>query len=119
MPVSRIVYEGKAVNEKILRALHKSLQGIIARELSTPANPLTDENVDLIFEEGHRLNKGKPLKILVNGNDFPGRTDNVQERSEKIARSVESLICPLAEERIDPGYVYVTLQAGGLGKFNF
>jgi hypothetical protein len=118
MPITRIIYKGKVDNENILDALENGLQKIIASELSTSDFLLSNESIILVFEKGHPRNKGKDLIILVDGNDFPERTENVQERSDKIAEKVRELLSPLNKFG-EPGFVYVTLQAGGLGTFKF
>lgn len=117
MPITKIIFD-KTVKYGVLKKLHDGLQEIIACELSTLGFPLKNESVDLIFEKGHRLNRGKPLKILIDGNDFPERTRNIQKRSEKIAKKVEKMLSQSKGDK-KAGFVYVTLQAGGLGKFKF
>lgn len=117
MPIVRIIYAGRAKNPELLGKLRVNLQEIIATALSTSDVRLDNESVELIFEEGHRLNRGKDLKILVDGNDFPERTENIQERCDKIVKRIGNLM-PLSGFG-DAGFVYITLQAGGLGKFKF
>ena len=118
MPIARIIFEGKANNENILIALHRNLQGIIANSLDTSEYPLKNEDIELIFEEGHHFNRGSDLRILVDGNDIPERIENLQERSDKIAKLIGNLLNS-SGKGIESGFVYITLQAGGLGKFKF
>jgi hypothetical protein len=119
MPITRVIYNGNVdVTPEVLIMLRDRLQEIIASELSTSEVRLNSDSVELVFEKGHPLNRGKDLKILIDGNDLPERTDNLQERGERIASKVEEMISVLnCSSRT--GFVYVTLQAGGLGKFNF
>lgn len=120
MPIVRVIYSGK-VEESVLLKLHHKLPGIVARELSTPDSALDDDSIELIFEAGHQFNRGKDLKILVNGNDLPKRVENIQQRSERIANKIDSelLSFPTKDFHHLQGFVYLTLQSGGLGKFAF
>jgi hypothetical protein len=119
MPIARIIFTDKIEESYgLLQILHDRLQELIATELSTTEVKLSSDSVELVFEKGHSLNRGKDLKILVDGNDFPERTENIQQRSDRIAKGVgDMLSSTYCTDRA--GFVYVTLQAGGLGKFNF
>ncbi len=120
MPITRIIYTENVENTtpEVLQILHNILQEIIATELSTSEVILSSDSVELVFEKGHSLNRGKDIKILVDGNDFAERTDNIQQRAEKIASRIkDALSVFLCINRA--GFIYITLQAGGLGKFNF
>jgi hypothetical protein len=118
MPIVRIIFTGKASVPDILVPLHSGLREIVASALSTAKVQLERDSVELVFEKGHTLNRGKDLKILIDANDFPERTENLQERAEEIAEKVNTMIYPVFGEA-DPGFVYITLSAGGLGKFSF
>lgn len=116
MPITRVIFS-KDVNDIVLLRLNYGLQEIIADGLSTPASPLNVDDIELVFEEAHSLNRGKDLKILVDGNDIPSRLENLQEKSDKIAEKIGEMIRTPEEPKY--GFVYITLQAGGLGKFEF
>lgn len=90
-------------------------------ELSTSDFELQRDSVELIFEQGHQLNRGKNLKILIDGNDFPERTENIDERADRIAKKLKDILYPLSDhpDGSKLGFVYITLSAGGLGKFRF
>lgn len=119
MPIVRIIFTDKVEESHgLLQILHDRLQEVIASELSTSDVKLNSDSVELVFEKGHSLNRGKDLKILVDGNDFLERTKNIQERSDRIAKGVGDML--FSSYRTDRnGFVYVTLQVGGLGKFHF
>lgn len=119
MPITRIIFTEKVEDTpNVLQILHDRLQELIAAELSTAEVKLNSDSIELVFEKGHPLNRGKDLKIFVDGNDFPERTENIQQRSDRIAKGVGDMLS--STYRTDrTGFVYITLQAGGLGKFNF
>lgn len=119
MPIARIIYTNKIEDSsEVLQILHDRLQEVVASELSTSDVKVDNDSIQLVFEKGHQLNRGNDIKILIDGNDFPERTENIQERADRIASRVEEILsiylCCNRE-----GFVYVTLQAGGLGKFKF
>lgn len=83
------------VSDETLTNLVKELPGIVASNLSAPADngTLRPDEVEVDVHERHPMDiPGKDLQIVVFAHDYPSRLANLAERQEHMRLAVGNLV---------------------------